>query len=196
MPRADPCIQKFCVLCRLRETLLKEKLGHGRCKPHLGFAGRSCGDVRSRRGGFFEGWFHPDGAEAGAGVPLFPGARDDDGAGGGSRTLTSLAALRIFLRTSAFAALAQVRLGRSRGSWSGLYLRHTPESGPGLRRCPSSLYTFPVGRVPRRAWLGIAISGFPEFEQFCIAGFPASTQAFLKSVASAVPPRPQFTIIG
>jgi len=28
----------------------------------------------------------------------------------------------------------------------------------------------------RRAWLGIAIAGFPEFEQFCIAGFPASTQ--------------------
>jgi hypothetical protein len=26
-----------------------------------------------------------------------------------------------------------------------------------------------------RAWLGIAISGLPEFEQFCIADFPAST---------------------
>jgi len=26
--------------------------------------------------------------------------------------------------------------------------------------------------VSLRAWLGIAISGFPEFEQFCIAGFP------------------------
>jgi hypothetical protein len=30
-----------------------------------------------------------------------------------------------------------------------------------------------------RAWLGIAIAGFPEFGQFCIAGFPASTQVFL-----------------
>ena len=30
-----------------------------------------------------------------------------------------------------------------------------------------------------RAWLGIAISGFPEFGQFCIAGFPASTQVSL-----------------
>ena len=51
-----------------------------------------------------------------------------------------------------------------------------------------------------RAWLGIAISGSPEFEQFCIAGFPASTQVFLKSAAYAIPPRPrafrlQFSII-
>jgi len=30
-----------------------------------------------------------------------------------------------------------------------------------------------------QAWLGIAISGFPEFGQFCIAGFPASTQVSL-----------------
>jgi hypothetical protein len=36
-----------------------------------------------------------------------------------------------------------------------------------------------------RAWLGIAISGFPEFGQFCIVGFPASTQILFKSVASA-----------
>jgi hypothetical protein len=46
--------------------------------------------------------------------------------------------------------------------------------------------------MPLRAWLGIAISGFPEFEQFCIAGFPASTQVFLKSAAYAIPPRPRF----
>ncbi len=26
------------------------------------------------------------------------------------------------------------------------------------------------------AWLGIAVEGFPEFEQFYSAGFPASTQ--------------------
>jgi len=41
-----------------------------------------------------------------------------------------------------------------------------------------------------RAWLGIAISGFPEFGQFCIAGFPGEHSSFLKSVASAIPPRP------
>jgi hypothetical protein len=48
----------------------------------------------------------------------------------------------------------------------------------GLRCCPSSLYTFPA-EITVQAWLGIAISGFPEFGQFCIAGFPASTQVSL-----------------
>jgi hypothetical protein len=31
--------------------------------------------------------------------------------------------------------------------------------------------------------------GFPDFEQFCIAGFPASTQVLSESAASAIPPR-------
>jgi hypothetical protein len=30
-----------------------------------------------------------------------------------------------------------------------------------------------------QAWLGIAISGFPDFEQFCIAGFPAEHSSFV-----------------
>ena len=29
-----------------------------------------------------------------------------------------------------------------------------------------------------RVWFGIAISGFPEFEQFCIAGFPDEHSSF------------------
>jgi len=53
------------------------------------------------------------------------------------------------------------------------------------------LVSTPSRLVSFRAWLGIAISGFPEFEQFCIAGFPASTQVFLKSAAYAIPPRPR-----
>ena len=48
------------------------------------------------------------------------------------------------------------------------------------RCCPSSLYTFfPKGSLARDCHL----KGFPEFEQFCIRGFPRSTQS-LKSVAS------------
>ena len=35
-----------------------------------------------------------------------------------------------------------------------------------------------------RAWLGIALSGFPDFEQFYSASFPAGTQ-LLKSAVSA-----------
>jgi hypothetical protein len=41
-----------------------------------------------------------------------------------------------------------------------------------------------------RAWLGIAIAGFPDFEQFYAAGFPMGTQV-LKSAASAISPRPR-----
>ena len=63
-----------------------------------------------------------------------------------------------------------------------------PRKKPRLRCCPSSLYTFPERLL--RSWLGIAISGFPEFGQFYIAGFPCEHSSFLKSVASAVPPRP------
>ena len=39
------------------------------------------------------------------------------------------------------------------------------------------------------------LKGFPEFEQFCIAGFPASTQVFLKSAAYAIPPRPRAAVL-
>lgn len=73
--------------------------------------------------------------------------------------------------------------GLTSGLRSGLSL-HPPPEGPGLRCYPSSLYTFPAGLF-RRAWFGIAIAGFPEFGQFYIASFPASTQISFKSVASA-----------
>ena len=43
-----------------------------------------------------------------------------------------------------------------------------------------------------RAWLGIAISGFPEFGQFCIAGFPGEHSSFLSSpLRLPIPPRPR-----
>ena len=56
------------------------------------------------------------------------------------------------------------------------------------------LVSTPSRLVSHRAWLGIAIQGFPEFEQFCIAGFQASTQVFLKSAAYAIPPRPRVVV--
>src|ERR1035438_4200385 len=40
------------------------------------------------------------------------------------------------------------------------------------------LVSTPCRFVSLRAWLGIAISGFPEFEQFCIAGFPGEHSSF------------------
>ena len=76
------------------------------------------------------------------------------------------------------------RLARGGASlWSGLSLHHAPtepKAPPEVRCCPSSLYTFPSagpGDRSWRAWLGIAMEqGFPEFGQFCIQGFPRSTQ--------------------
>ena len=53
------------------------------------------------------------------------------------------------------------------------------------RCCPSSLYTFPSGVLRRGLARDRHLTGFPEFEQFYIAGFPASTQVALKSGASA-----------
>jgi hypothetical protein len=50
----------------------------------------------------------------------------------------------------------------------------------GFRCCPSSLYTFPFPGLARDCHL----TGFPEFGQFCIFGFPKSTQVWSKSVAS------------
>ena len=74
-----------------------------------------------------------------------------DGAGGGSRTHTALRPTD-FLASTAFAALSEKRPATLRqGSGSGLSL-HPPPEVPGLRCCPSSLYTF----LRQEAWLGIA----------------------------------------
>ena len=58
-------------------------------------------------------------------------------------------------------------------------------------RCrPSSLYTFaPVDR-PERLARDCQVKGFPEFGQFCIPGFPGSTQVASSPLRLPVPPRP------
>src|SRR5437870_4638026 len=87
---------------------------------------------------------------------------------------------------TAFAAAHRFR----NGVWGLDYPFTVPGLVPGVRCCPSSLYTFPASFS--RAWLGIAISqGSPNFEQFCIAGFPASTQVSrLSPMRLPIPPRP------
>jgi hypothetical protein len=80
--------------------------------------------------------------------------------------------------------------GSVSGLRSGLYLHHLPD-GLGLRCCPSSLYTFPASFLPGLARDCHHQRGFPDFEQFCIAGFPSEHSSFLKSAASAIPPRPR-----
>jgi hypothetical protein len=55
-----------------------------------------------------------------------------------------------------------------------------PSPSPGKARSlgAARLVSTPSRLVSLRAWLGIAISGFPDFEQFCIAGFPGEHSSF------------------
>jgi hypothetical protein len=61
-----------------------------------------------------------------------------------------------------------------------------------LRVGAARLVSTPSAVLSRR---GLArdrhLTGFPEFEQFCIAGFPASTQSGLSPLRLPIPPRPQ-----
>ncbi len=79
------------------------------------------------------------------------------------------------------------------GLRSGLSL-HRPPKDPGIRCCPSSLYTFPAGTFRPGLARDCHVTGFPEFGQFCIAGFPTSTQNWLKSVASACSATPAWPV--
>ena len=98
----------------------------------------------------------------------------DGGAGGGSRTLTSLC------RPYGFSCHFGFRR-RHRRSWPGLSLR---PAAVARSLAAARLVSTPSRRVLSvRAWLGIAISGFPDFGQFCVAGFPGEHS--VQSVASA-----------
>src|SRR5690242_3354803 len=84
------------------------------------------------------------------------------GAGGGTRTPTGIAALRIFLPATAFTALvSRHRAGRRVcGLDYPFTVLRTGENPPEGRCCPSSLYTFPSRRLRGRlSGLG---SGLPR----------------------------------
>ena len=91
-------------------------------------------------------------------------------------------AQRIFLPATAFAARSCAGSARERfGVWT------IPSPWPcGFRCCPSSLYTFPFPGLARDCHL----TGSPEFGQFCIFGFPESTQVCLSPLRLPVSPRP------
>ncbi len=116
------------------------------------------------------------------------------GADGGSRTPTAL-------RPTDFLTIYGFRRPcRSAMSTSARFVVWTipsPYRGsePGLRRCPSSLYTFPSGMFHPGLARDCHFTGFPEFEQFCIAGFPREHSSSFKSVASTIPPRPRSSSI-
>jgi hypothetical protein len=60
-----------------------------------------------------------------------------------------------------------------------------------VRCCPSSLYTFPRRLRAKGLARDCHVTGFPEFGQFCIAGFPTRTQACSSPLRLPVSPRPQ-----
>ena len=95
-----------------------------------------------------------------------------------------------FRTASAFAALVwRVHAGWP-GLRSGLSLHHPADDCRGLGA--ARLVSTPSRTVCRPSLARDRhFKGFPEFGQFCTAGFPAGTQVRLKSVASAIPPRPQ-----
>ena len=85
-------------------------------------------------------------------------------------------AQRIFVPSTAFAAPPFALASTSAGLRSGLSLHRAQDLLSGVRCCPSSLYTFPAGMFRPGLARDCHVKGFPEFGQFCIAGFPASTQ--------------------
>src|SRR2546427_12989234 len=89
-------------------------------------------------------------------------------------------ARRIFLPSTAFAALDEV--------WSLDYPFTVPRT---LVRWlgAARLVSTPSRSVPPGLARDCHFTGFPEFEQFCIVGFPASTQVGLSPLRLPVPPR-------
>ncbi len=95
------------------------------------------------------------------------------GAGGRSSNRHGDCSPRDFLTSYGFRRLAGCSSARRRVC--GLDYTFTLARSR-LRRCPSSLYTFPCAFAPGLG-SGLPVTGSPEFGQFCAAGFPAGTQS-------------------
>ena len=98
------------------------------------------------------------------------------GAGGGTRTPTGLPPTDFRTRYGFRRPIPRNAAPEGFVVWT----IPSPCPAPGFRCCPSSLYTFPFPGLARDCHL----TGSPEFGQFCIFGFPESTQVWSKSVAS------------
>ena len=126
---------------------------------------------------------------------LFPVRRTKGGAGGGSRTLTGLAALRIFVPGYGFRRPRQSAEGTRSGLGSGLSLHH-------VRRRPGAGAARLVSTPSRRKYSppGLARDSHADRCRFRVPRvwavlhrrFPGGHSSYrLKSVASAIPPRPR-----
>ena len=126
---------------------------------------------------------------------LFPVRRTKGGAGGGSRTLTGLGALRIFVPGYGFRRPRQSAEGTRSGLGSGLSLHH-------VRRRPGAGAARLVSTPSRRKYgpPGLARDSHADRCRFRVPRvwavlhrrFPGGHSSYrLKSVASAIPPRPR-----
>jgi len=79
----------------------------------------------------------------------------------------------------------------ARGARFAVWTIPSPSPGaPGLRCCPSSLYTFPFGNV-RPGLARDCHCRFPRIWAVLHRRFPGEHSSFLKSAAYAIPPRPR-----
>src|SRR5439155_3665167 len=67
---------------------------------------------------------------------------------------------------------------RLAGRVCGLDYPFTVPGRAGVRCCPSSLYTFPAGRLRPGLARDRHMTGFPEFGQFCSRRFPGEHSSF------------------
>ena len=144
-----------------------------------------------RVGAAWGGRFIPCAPGAGAGAPLVPGAENKGWCGRRESNPQGP-------KPGGFSYLLRLSPpGSSPGARMrfGVWTIPSPCPGaiPGVRRCPSSLYTFPAGRpCPSRAWLGITISqASPSLGS---STSPVSRRALrfvLSPLRLPIPPRPR-----
>ena len=91
------------------------------------------------------------------------------------------------LRPVDFLTLCGFRRPLRRGLESGLSLHRATDIIRGLGA--ARLVSTPSRSIAPGLARDCHLTGFPEFEQFCIASFPASTQVGLSPLRLPVPPR-------
>ena len=120
-------------------------------------------------------------------------SRWKSGAGGGSRTLTGLLSPADFLTDYGFRRPDTTRISSRFAVWT------IPSPSPGMFRGlgAARLVSTPSRPTSRQAWLGIATDEevSPSLGSSASPVSQASTQDFLKSAASAIPPRPRGYLI-
>ena len=97
------------------------------------------------------------------------------------------------LAPGGFSYLLRLSPPSLRGLGSGLSLHRAANLRSGLGA--ARLVSTPSRSIAPGLARDCHFTGFPEFEQFCIVGFPASTQVGLSPLRLPVPPRSHHAVI-